>query len=361
MKKNKFFKTKKKAVLSLEEKRALEKMNRFKITSTTKVPEEVCVFKVEGVGCMALGDLSAVKAEPKNGKTTALKWICATVLTRQLGILESDLDNPLILWIDTEQKKADAKLIIEDIRKITGLSNKYLDKHLILYSLRKVDSKTMREEMKAAIKEYQPEVVVIDGIAEFVDSVNDESEAKQLILQLMKVSEENHCAIICVLHENRNGNRDMKGHLGAQLTQKVGNVVECKKSGDIITVKCTDSRHKETPMWSIRFDENGKIVDANGYISPIQRNARPSSKTNRKQQADAQEKKERLDFCLSAIQEDNGSIAKKELIQQLMNNEGISRSRASALLTEFINENKLFINGKNITSTPSTPSEAVAS
>ena len=358
--KNKFFKTKKKAVLSLEEKRALEKINQFRITSTTKVPEEVCVFKVEGVGCMALGDLSAVKAEPKNGKTTALKWICSVALGGKLGPLSSDLKDPQIIWVDTEQKMADAKLVIDDIKKITSLSNRYLDKHITLYALRKTDSKEMLEEVLVAIKTNQPEIVIIDGIADFVVSVNDEAESRLLIRQLMEASETYYCSIICVLHENRTS-KEMKGHLGAQLTQKVGTVIGCKKNGNVITVSCTDSRHQGAPGWSIRFDENGKIVDANSYTSPIQRNARPSSKTNRKQLADAQEKKERLDFCLSAIQKHNGSIAKKELIQQLMNNEGISRSRASALLTEFINENKLFINGKNITSTPSTPSEAVAS
>lgn len=349
---------KKPIVLSADEKTALQKLNQFRIMSDTEVPEEEYVFTVQGVGCMPIGDLSAIKAAPKKGKTTVLKWICATALKKELGQLSSFLNNPLILWVDTEQKMGDAKMIIEDIKKATGLHYKYLDKHLRLYSLRKTDCKTMLDQVLVAIKAYRPKIVVIDGIAEFVESVNDETEAKNLIHHLMVASEEYYCAIICVLHENRSGTGDMKGHLGSQLTQKVGNVLECKKNGNVITTLCTDSRHQGTPEWSIRFDEYGNIVDANGYESPIQRNARPSNKINKKHLADAEEKKARLDFCQNTIREHNGSLAKKDLTQLLIDKKGISRSRASALLTEFINENHL-LNDKNIITLP--PSNAALS
>lgn len=341
---------KQKTVLNLEEKRALEKMNRFRITSTTKVPEEVCVFKVQGVGCMALGDLSAVKAEPKNGKTTALKWICSVALGGKLGPLSSDLKDPQIMWVDTEQKMADAKLVIDDIKKITRLSNRYLDKHITLYALRKTDSKEMLEEVLVAIKANQPEIVIIDGIADFVNSVNDEAEARLLIRQLMEASETYFCSIICVLHENRSS-KEMKGHLGAQLTQKVGTVIGCKKNGNVITVSCTDSRHQDAPRWSIQFDGNGNIVDANGCTSPIQRNARPSNQPNRRQLANEQEKQNRLTFCRNAIQEKGGRIAKKELITSLMAAKNLSRPTASNLISSFVEEEMLFVDGKIITTT----------
>ena len=353
-------KRKKKLVtLSIEEKRLLEKYNRFRIKSDTEVPVEECVFIVGGVGCMPLGDLSAVKAEPKNGKTTALKKIVATALKGDLGQLSSDLKNALVMWADTEQQIADAKRIIEDIKKMTGLSYKYLDNHLLVFSLRKTECKLMLEELKAGIKANQPDVVVIDGIAEFVDSVNDEKEAKDLIHQLMVCSEEYHCAIICVLHENRAGNRDMKGHLGAQLAQKVAVVLGCKKTGDVIKVGCTDSRHQSTPEWSIRFDEQGNIVDAEEYTSPMKNNSRPSNRPNKKQLADAQKRMERIEFCKNAIQQNDGSIAKKDLSELLQKEKGMSRPNASNFLTELINVDKVLFESNKIITT--SPPEAVPS
>lgn len=361
MRKNQLKKYKKKPViLSIEEKRLLEKYNKFRIKSDTDVPVEECVFIVDGVGCMPLGDLSAIKAEPKNGKTTALKRIVATVLKGNLGQLSSDLKNPLIMWVDTEQKTSDAKLIIEDVKKMTGLSYRFLDNHLMVYSLRKIDCTSMLEQLKVAIKGFQPHIVVIDGIAEFVNSVNDEVEAKKLIHDLMVSSETYHCAIICVLHENRSGNRDMKGHLGAQLTQKVAVVVGCKKSGDAITVRCTDSRHQSTPEWSIRFDEQGNIVDVDDY-SPLKLNTRPSNQSNKKQQADAQKKQERIDFCLNAIQEKGGSIAKKDLSELLQKEIGMSRPTASNLLTALIKKDKILHESNKIITavSPTLPTDAL--
>lgn len=342
-----------------EEMSLLDKYNRFRIKSDTEVPDEECVFNVCGVGCMPIGDLSAVKAEPKMGKTTALKKIVATVLKGELGQLSSNLKDPMIMWVDTEQKAADAKRIIQDVKKMTGLSYSCIDKHLMVFSLRRIECTVMLKELLVGIKKYRPDVVIIDGIAEFVDSVNDEVKAKDLIRQLMICSEDHHCAIICVLHENRSGNRDMKGHLGAQLTQKAAVVVECKKSGDIITVRCTDSRHQSTPEWSIRYDENGNIVDADDNSSPLSKNARPSDSPNKKQLADAQKREERIVFCLTTIEENGGAIEKKELIDKLQKEKSMSRSNASTFLTTLINVDKVICESNKIIS--ASPSKAVAS
>lgn len=346
-------KKRKKAVLTANEEQLLVKFNQFRVTSKTEVPEEQFVFNVNGIGCMPLGDLAAIKARPKQGKSTSIKWMISAVFGDSAGQLKSDLKDPYVLWIDTEQSMGDVKLIIEDIRKITGRTRKYLDEHLIVVSLRKTDSKTMQEEVITAIKHYQPQVVVLDGLAEFADSVNDEKEAKTLVNRFMQASSEYDCCIICVLHENRAGTNEMKGHLGAQLNQKAAVVLECRKSGDVITVTCTDPRHQAVPSWSIRFDEQGNIVNADGYYNPLKMNSRSSNKANNKQLVAAEEKKNRLDFCMNALQEQNGSMPKKDLLQLLMEKTGKSRSRMSSLLSEFIESKALSVEGENITSSSS--------
>jgi hypothetical protein len=133
----------------------------------------------------------------------------------------------------------------------------------------------------------------------------------------------------------------MNGHLGSQLRKKAAVVLGCQKSGDIIKVRCTDSRHQSTPEWSIRFDEKGNIVDAEDYLSPLAKNARPSNKPNKKHLADAEKRQNRLSFCLNAIQGHEGSMAKKDLIELLQNEKGMSRSNASNLLKDFINKDKV--------------------
>ena len=128
---------------------------------------------------------------------------------------------------------------------------------------------------------------------------------------------------------------------------KTLNITE--KTGDLITVSCTDSRHQGTPKWSIRFDEHGNIVDADDYTpSALAKNARPSNRPNKKQLADAQIRKERIEFCLSTIQASGGSIAKKVLIAKLENEKGMSRSNASTFLTKLIIEDKVICENNKI-------------
>ena len=360
MKKNqKKFSKKRQVILSLEEKRLLEKYNKFRVTSSTEVPKEEYVFYVDGVGCMPLGDLAAVKAPPKQGKTTVLKRIVATVLKGDLGQLSCELKDPTVMWVDTEQKLADAQLIIQDVHKMSGLTYRFIDNHLMVYSLRKTDCKTMFEELRTGAKAYQPNVIILDGIAEFVNSINDEVEAKKLIHELMVIAEEYHCAIICVLHVNRSGNNDMNGHTGSNLAKKVAVIVECKKSGNTITVRCTDSRHQSTPEWSIRFDEQGNIVDADDFSSPLAKNARPSNMPNKKQLADAEKKQERISFCLNTIQGHDGCIARKDLIELLQKEKGMSRPNASNLLKELIVKDKVLQEANKIITASS--SEAIMS
>ena len=135
-------------------------------------------------------------------------------------------------------------------------------------------------------------------------------------------------------------------------------IIECKKSVDTITVRCTDFRHQSTPEWSIRYDEDGNIVDADDYSSPLSKNARPSNRPNKKQLADAQKKKDRTDFCLTVIEENGGSISKNELRDKLLNEKGMGRSNATTFLTTLINEGKVICGSNKIISAP--PSETVA-
>jgi hypothetical protein len=217
----------------------------------------------------------------------------------------------------------------------------------------------MFEELRTGAKAYQPNVIILDGIAEFVNSINDEVEAKKLIHELMVIAEEYHCAIICVLHVNRSGNNDMNGHTGSNLAKKVAVIVECKKSGNTITVRCTDSRHQSTPEWSIRFDEQGNIVDADDFSSPLAKNARPSNMPNKKQLADAEKKQERISFCLNTIQGHDGCIARKDLIELLQKEKGMSRPNASNLLKELIVKDKVLQEANKIITASS--SEAIMS
>jgi len=245
----------------LEERR--KALAKLRIMSTTEVRPEEPTLTVDGVGLFARDDIHAIKGKQKCGKTSALKVCISAWMQGQQFRVVSPLKQPRVLFLDTEQKQSDVKLIVTDVLQMTGLEAGYVDSQLAVYALRRRDFQLLLDDMRLLISDFQPDVVIIDGIVEFVASFNDESMAKQLIHELLCVSEDRHCAIVCVLHTNKaDDDHNMRGHLGTMLAQKAGTVLECKKLSGIITVSCSDARHLEMPDWSISFDDDGHLLDA---------------------------------------------------------------------------------------------------
>jgi uncharacterized membrane protein len=333
----------------------LSLLESLRITTATEVPAEEPALSVDGVGFFALNDIHGVKAKQKQGKTTALKIMLAALLKGQVFRVKSELQEPLVLWLDTEQKAADVKLIITDVKQLTGLDDEYIDSHLMLFPLRKMNYETLLSDTRLLIAHYRPQVVIIDGVVDFVASFNDERTSRQLIHDLLVLCEERHCAIINVLHENKAADdRNMRGHLGTVLSQAAGTVLACEKSRQgIITVSCSDPRHGTTPPWSFRFDEDGNIVDADK-----EREAAKKVQREKKEEQRAAEKEkilsERLQAALTIIRDNGGCMKTADLNQALQQKLSLSRPAISKFLNLMVEQGKLHKADGLIRDTPET-------
>lgn len=314
----------------------------MRVASTTEVEPEVAALTVDGVGLFALGDIHGLKGKQKCGKTTALKVCLAAWMQGSQFRVKSGLEEPRILYLDTEQKQTDVKLIVTDVMQMTGLGADYVDDHLMVYALRRRDYNLLLDDMKLLIGDWQPQAVIVDGIVEFVASFNDESMAKQLIHELLCISEEHRLAMVCVLHTNKaDEDHNMRGHLGTMLAQKAGTVLECKKQSGIITVLCSDARHQEMPNWSIMYDDGGHIQNADEQRRKVIEQRRAELQQKR-QEALEQKQKERLDYALMAIRDHGGSIPRKQLTEILVKKFERDRSTVSSYITEWL-KNKLVV------------------
>ena len=72
---------------------------------------------------------------------------------------------------------------------------------------------------------------LIDGIADFISSVNDEEQSNAIVKQLEHLATVYNTLIIVVIHRNPNDNK-VRGHLGSQLIRKSESVLAIKKDGD---------------------------------------------------------------------------------------------------------------------------------
>ena len=314
----------------------------MRVASTTEVQPEEAALTVDGVGLFALSDIHGLKGKQKCGKTTALKVCLAAWMSGRQFRVTSGLEEPRVLYMDTEQKQSDVKLIVTDVIQMTGLDAAYVDAHLQVYALRRRDFNLLLDDMRLLICDFQPHVVIVDGIVEFVASFNDESMAKQLIHELLCISEESRLAMVCVLHTNKaDEDHNMRGHLGTMLAQKAGTVLECRKQSGIITVSCSDARHQEMPDWSIMFDDGGHILDADERRRQAIEQRRAELQQKR-QEAANEKQKERLDYALKAIRDNGGSISRKQLTEILINKFENRRQTISGFISQWIKDKSLF-------------------
>ncbi len=302
----------------------LEELNKLRITTKTVLPPEKAAISIDGIPFFEIGDVGAVKAKQKAGKTTMLKALVAAWMKGELFRLKSELEEARVLWLDTEQKGHDVKRIIDDVKHLSGQDDDYIDRHLKLYTVRTLSHKTLMDDTKLLVSKYRPLVLIIDGLVDLIESFNDEALSHQLINELVMMSDNYECAIIAVLHENKSdADHNMRGHLGTMLAQKAGTVVQCAKDGNgVITVSCSDSRHAAMPTWKIKYDESGHIISADGAQTT----------------AGQVEALRRVNLIKNIITDNGGSISRKELTEKLTEDLQLSRTRVANLISEQLNK-----------------------
>lgn len=245
----------------------VENLRKFRVSANDEFPPEVCLLEIDGVPFFAKGDIHAIKAKQKQGKTNAISIMVAAILCGKWGRLKGLLENAKVLVIDTEQKDADAQLVYNRTLALAGLPKEDIYDHFQTFALRALDTKDKLEAVKALIADFKPDIVFIDGVVDMMGNFNEVDDSKQIIEELMRMSTKEVSgidpAIVCVLHTNKADlDHNMRGHAGTMLAQKSGNVFEVSKKEGVISVSCTDSRHQEVPTWSFTFDKDGNIVDA---------------------------------------------------------------------------------------------------
>lgn len=308
----------------------MSELLKLRISVHDSYPPEICMLASQGVGFFAKGDIHAIKAKQKQGKTWLIAICVAAILRGQWGTLTSDQLKAKILVIDTEQKKADTLNVYKKTLQMAGLTEEDDFGRIETFALRSLSREQKMQAVERLVVECQPDIVFIDGIVDLMGNFNEVEDSMAIIDRLMQLSTPEvsgkEIAVVCVLHTNKSSeDHNMRGHAGTMLAQKAGTVIEVSKKDGIISVNNTDSRHREFPTWSFRFDQEGNICDATEDFQ-AQQKAREQAKQQRALQKKAEIEAEREQMVLDILKEANGSIRKKDLAERLGQRLGKGRS-----------------------------------
>ena len=186
-----------------------------------------------------IDNFSLVIGKAKAKKSFFIGMAVSTALSKDdlHGRFKSNLseDKNEILYFDTEQSSFHVQTALSRICQQAKINE---PENLHVYGLRKISSKERLEIIEYAINN-NPKVgfVIIDGIRDLINSINDEVEASIMANNLLRWTEENHIHIVTVLHQNK-GNIEARGHIGTELINKAETVlsVTVDRSDDSISV-----------------------------------------------------------------------------------------------------------------------------
>ena len=217
------------------------------------------IIEHKGIMVASLGNISAVVGAAKSKKT----FLCTALVG---GLLAENGDFGIaprlakVLWVDTEQSQLHARKVVERIHRLAGWSTTNNNGLFHSLCLREVEPKERADLLYKSIELYKPHLVVVDGISDLMYNTNDIEESDRIVGQLMALSTDYNCHILCVLHTNPNTDK-ARGHIGSTLQRKAETVMFVHKVGDCSVVEPQFCRNEEFEPFAFMVDEEGLPVE----------------------------------------------------------------------------------------------------
>lgn len=232
----------------------------YEIDLSHNYPEPKFALFQDITGTLPCGDIAAVKAKSKNGKSFLCSIFAASMLgCEDFGFRAANPD-AVVFYFDTEQNERNTARLGRRVHRLCGWNEHQKSDRFRIFTLRKMDAKSMFSYIQDIVLSAprRPDMVVIDGIADLIDDFNDIKLSDECIKTLMQMSANYDCTILCVLHENKSkGDYGMKGHLGTLLLQKSSDVFQVTYDKGQFNVEETDCRNRPIAGLSFSVDDDG--------------------------------------------------------------------------------------------------------
>ena len=207
-------------------------LDNCRVTARMVLPPLEALFRINNVTCFYRGELAVIAGKAKSGKTFFTSVLMACCVKSGILDIERVQEQPLhMLWFDTEQSMQSTQEIIRDrIIPLVGGEDEFPDALFDVFNVRAIHWDQRMEHLKQSIRTYRPDLVVVDGIRDFIDDINNGVMAQTVIDELMNIATDLQCCILCIIHQNKAGeDRNLRGWIGTELTNKAFEIWNCEK------------------------------------------------------------------------------------------------------------------------------------
>ena len=214
-------------------------LEQLRITPEKQLKPMEFLFRLFGKPCFPRRELVAITGKAKSGKTFVTSMLMACCQVNEVLAFQRMREEPLhVLWYDTEQSDESTQDILKN--RIIPMMSYGNDETAPLsswrgaggeaFNVRAVEWKQRRELLLEAIKRCKPDLVIVDGIRDLVNDINDGVLAQEVMEELLHLATQHDCCIVCVLHQNKSGeDHNLRGWIGTELMNKAFEVYSCEK------------------------------------------------------------------------------------------------------------------------------------
>ena len=219
----------------------LLRLEKLRITPEKELPPMDFLFRLFGKPCFPRRELVAITGKAKSGKTFVTSMLMArgaSPLPPPNGggeLMRNGTDPLKILWYDTEQSDESTQDILKNrvFRMVTPAPDLFSQRSgelFDVFNVRAVEWKERRSLLKEAVEWYRPDLVIVDGIRDLVNDINDGVLAQEVMEELLHLATACNCCIVCVLHQNKGSeDHNLRGWIGTELMNKAFEVYACEK------------------------------------------------------------------------------------------------------------------------------------
>ncbi len=246
-------------------------LEQLRITPEKELKPMEFLFRLFGKPCFPRGELVAITGKAKSGKTFVTSMLMSNSLSPdpsrggegsdyRLALRRGREEALRVLWYDTEQSDESTQDILKNriipmikthpqplpmmegsdylqgqnqmddlfapLPRREGLGVGLLE----VFNVRAVEWKQRRALLKEAVVHCQPDLVIVDGIRDLVNDINDGVLAQEVMEELLHLATQQNCCIVCVLHQNKGSeDHNLRGWIGTELMNKAFEVYACEK------------------------------------------------------------------------------------------------------------------------------------
>jgi hypothetical protein len=203
------------------------------------------LIELSNVRILTRGNLAMITACAGAGKSSVLEAACSSVLNPMCDTLGLSVNGKSLLYIDSERSRLDHNHSWQRYLQRAGMDPAgKIPESVRFENIKSIESLNDRlnylwSRLDAA---NVPEIVLLDGIGDFVADPNDSDECTPLVYRLGSIADVRNIGIMVSLHNNPSvGSDKARGVLGSELWRKAESVLIIEKiPGDDVRRLTTD-------------------------------------------------------------------------------------------------------------------------